>query len=220
MSLAIFDLDNTLLGGDSDHSWGEFLVEQGLVDADHFRQQNNHFYEQYKAGTLNIFEFLAFALEPLTRFTNAQLSTLHAQFMREKIAPLYLPKAEALIQHHKDQGDDLLVITATNRFVTAPIATALGIDELLATDPEIVDGRYTGKVSGTPCFQEGKVKRLQTWMQDYQGTLQGSYFYSDSINDLPLLKLVDNPVAVDPDDRLKQHAESAGWKVISLRNQA
>ncbi len=218
MSLAIFDLDNTLLGGDSDHSWGEFLVEQKLVDPDIFRSKNDQFYKQYKDGTLDIIEFLAFALEPLSRFSMAELDRLHAQFMREKIAPILLPKAQRLLDKHRDQGDDLLIITATNRFVTAPIAKALGINDLLATDPEVVDGRYTGQVAGTPCFQDGKVIRLREWLKHYPGDMQGSYFYSDSINDLPLLELVKNPVAVDPDERLFDHAQKAGWQIISLRD--
>lgn len=218
MSLAIFDLDNTLLGGDSDHSWGEFLVQQQLVDGKLFKAKNDYFYQQYQAGTLDIFEFLAFALQPLTRFDQNQLAALHKQFMDEKIKPLFLPKAHALIEQHRTQGDDLLIITATNRFVTGPIAAALGIENLLATDPELVDGRYTGKVTGTPCFQDGKVTRLQQWLTGYEGDLSNSYFYSDSINDLPLLKLVDNPVAVDPDERLRHHAQQAGWPVISLRD--
>ncbi len=217
MSLAIFDLDNTLLGGDSDYLWGRFLCEQGIVDADHYERENQRFYDEYKAGTLDIFEFLAFSLAPLAEHDNAQLAAWHEQFMREKIAPIMLPKAADLLQKHRDAGDYLLIITATNRFVTAPIAEALGVDELLATDPEVVDGRYTGKVEGTPCFQHGKVERLEAWLRGNGRNLADSWFYSDSHNDLPLLEMVTHPVAVDADETLTDHAEARGWPLISLR---
>ena len=217
MSLAIFDLDNTLLNGDSDHAWGEFLCERGIVDSEAYSQANDYFYQQYKAGTLDIFEFLEFALKPLAEIEPAQLQQLHDQFMAEKIQPMMLDKAATLLKKHRDQGDYLLIITATNRFVTGPIAAALGVDDTLATDPEQVDGRYTGKVAGIPCFQDGKVERLNSWLKDTNHNLENSYFYSDSINDKPLLDLVTNPVAVDPDELLKQAAEENGWPIISLR---
>ena len=217
MSLAIFDLDNTLLADDSDYLWGRFLVELGVVDADWYESENQRFYDAYNAGNLDIFEFLAFSLKPLAEHDMATLQTWHAQFMHDMIKPLILPRAQALVDEHRDKGDTLLIITATNRFVTEPIAAAFGIDNLLATDPEMIDGRYTGKVAGTPCFQEGKVTRLQDWLQNTHYTLDGSYFYSDSRNDLPLLKMVSHPITVDADEALTAHATQAGWQQISLR---
>lgn len=218
MSLAIFDLDNTLIGGDSDWSWGQFLVEQGVVDGEEYTQKNQYFYDQYKAGTLDIFEFLAFALKPLASHPRAQLLTMRDQFMEEKIRPLLLPKAFELIDEHRQAGRTLMIITATNRFVTEPIAAELGIAHLLATEPELIDGEYSGRVSGTPCFQGGKVERLHKWLHIQGESLVGSWFYSDSHNDLPLLEQVDNPVAVDADETLRAHAEQAGWPLISLRS--
>lgn len=217
MSLAIFDLDNTLIGGDSDHAWGEFLVEEGIVDAASHTRANNQFYQDYTQGTLDIQAYLRFALAPLRQFSMAQLDTLHQRFYAKKIVPLLLPKAAELIDEHRQHGDRLLVITATNRFITDPIVRSLGIDALLASEAEIVDGRYTGQPTGTPCFQDGKVTRLEQWLRDQGEPLAGSYFYSDSANDIPLLSRVDNPVAVDPDDRLRLYADQHGWPVISLR---
>ncbi len=217
MALAIFDLDNTLLGGDSDYLWGRFLVEQGIVDGDKYERENQRFYDEYKAGTLDIFEFLRFSLRPLTEHDNETLAAWHRQFMREKIEPIMLPKAHELLKRHREQGDYLLIITATNRFVTEPIGEAFGVDDMLATDPEIRDGRYTGEVAGTPCFQQGKVTRLNQWLEQTGRNLQGSWFYSDSHNDLPLLELVENPVAVDADETLSAHAEQKGWQQLSLR---
>ncbi|WP_373082784.1 HAD family hydrolase [Zhongshania sp.] len=217
MALAIFDLDNTLLGGDSDHAWGEFLVNEGIVDGNEFKQQNDEFYRQYQQGNLDIQAYLRFSLAPLSRYSAAELNVLHDTFMRKYIAPLRLPKADALIQQHREAGDFLMIITATNSFVTGPIAAALGINTLLASEGEIIDGRYTGKPSGIPCFQEGKVTRLNSWLKDNKQSLDGSYFYSDSHNDIPLLNVVAKPVAVDPDDKLREYAEKAGWPVISLR---
>ena len=217
MTLAIFDLDNTLIAGDSDHSWGEFLVRKALVDGDTFRRANDQFYQDYQDGSLDIHAYLAFALAPLTRHTLDELAQLHNEFMAAHIEPLILPKALALLQKHKDQGHQLLIITATNGFVTRPIAARLGVEEILASDPEIMNGRYTGKCIGTPCFQDGKVTRLQEWLSSSGESLEGSYFYSDSINDLPLLERVSHPVAVDPDSRLRAIAEARGWKIMSLR---
>ena len=218
MSLAIFDLDHTLLDGDSDHAWGEFLVRHKIVDPEFYRRQNDHFYELYKQSRLDIMEYLQFALEPLTRFNLKELELLHRQFMHEFIAPMRQPKADALLKKHRDQGDFLLIITATNRFVTAPIARALGVDDLLATDPEIADNRYTGRVKGVPCYREGKVERLHQWLRDTDHTLEDSYFYSDSINDLPLLEEVTHPFAVDADARLRAEAEQRNWPIISLKD--
>lgn len=217
MSLAIFDLDNTLLGGDSDHAWGQFLVEQGIVDGESYQQANDYFLQQYQQGGLNINEFLEFALKPLSQHSKQQLDQWHQQFMRQAIAPMRLPKADKLLQHHRQRGDFLLIITATNEFVTGPIAKSLGVDHLIATTPEFLNGAYTGRVDGTPCFQQGKVVRLQQWLQHTGQTLRGSYFYSDSHNDLPLLELVDHPVAVDADPTLASEAKQRGWPEISLR---
>jgi len=217
LSLAIFDLDNTLLADDSDYLWGCFLVKLGVVDAQLYESENQRFYDAYKAGTLDIFEFLHFSLKPLSEHELPTLQAWHAQFMEEVIRPLMLPKAQALVNKHRDNGDTLLIITATNRFVTQPIASAYGIEHLLATDPEIVDGRYTGKVAGTPCFQEGKVTRLHEWLKTNQHSLDGSFFYSDSQNDLPLLNLVTYPIAVDADEILSAQATENNWQQISLR---
>lgn len=218
MRLAIFDLDNTLIAGDSDHSWGEFLVQKNLVDAEVYRQANDRFYQDYKAGTLDIHEYLRFSLAPLTQHSFEQLQAFHAEFMASMIEPMMLPKAGALLQDHRNQGDYLLIITATNGFVTRPIAQRLGVDDILATDPELLNGHYTGHSIGTPCFQAGKVVRLHEWLRDKDFSLDDAYFYSDSINDLPLLEQVPNPVAVDPDERLAAIAQERRWKVISLRN--
>jgi HAD superfamily hydrolase (TIGR01490 family) len=216
--LAIFDLDNTLIAGDSDHSWGEFLVRKNLVDAKVYAEANDRFYEQYKAGTLDIHEYLDFSLAPLTRYSMEELATLHAEFMADYIVPMMLPKAQALLKSHRDQGDYLLIITATNGFVTRPIAQYLGVDDILASEAEIINGRYTGKSAGIPCFQGGKVTRLNEWLSERHFSLDGAFFYSDSINDLPLLEQVPHPVAVDADERLAKAAQDKGWPIISLRN--
>jgi HAD superfamily hydrolase (TIGR01490 family) len=218
MALAIFDLDNTLIAGDSDHSWGEFLVAEQLVDAQQFQKSNDQFYADYVAGSLDIFAYLDFSLRPLAEIPMAELHRLHAKFMQQVIAPMQLPKAKALLEKHREAGDRLLIITATNRFVIEPICLSLGVTEFLSADPEIIDGRYTGKVSGTPTYKEGKVIRLQEWLEQQSETLEGSWFYSDSINDLPLLLEVDHPVTVDPCDRLKAEAEHKQWPIISLRD--
>lgn len=218
MSLAIFDLDNTLLGGDSDHAWGEFLVQRGIVGGEHYRASNDLFYRQYQNGTLDIHAYLAFALEPLTRFSQAELQALHADFMRTMIAPLRLRKADALLAEHRARGDTLLIITATNAFITRPIAAWLGVDNILATEPELRGGRYTGRITGTACFREGKVTCLHEWLAEHPFDLVAASFYSDSQNDLPLLELVGQPVAVDPDDSLRGVALARGWPVISLRD--
>lgn len=217
MALVIFDLDNTLLGGDSDYLWGEFLVENKLVDGENYQRANQNFYDQYLAGTMDIFEFLAFQLKPLAENSPADLERWRTQYLAEKIDPIILPAALALIAHHRQRGDTLLIITATNSFITAPIAKKLGIPHLIATEPEIVDGLYTGNVAGTPSYQHGKVERLQDWLSTQNQTLVGSYFYSDSHNDLPLLKMVEHPIAVDSDPKLSAIAKQQGWETISLR---
>jgi len=217
MALAIFDLDNTLLGGDSDYLWGEFLVEKNIVDAKSYQRTNQDFYDQYLAGTMDIFEFSAFQFKPLADNTINDLMQWRKQYLAEKIDPIMLPAARELIAKHRQQGDTLLIITATNQFITAPIAESLDIPHLIATEAEMIDGVYTGKVAGTPSYQQGKVIRLEKWLKEHKLTLEGSYFYSDSHNDLPLLQLVEHPVAVDADPKLQAVAEQQGWKIISLR---
>jgi HAD superfamily hydrolase (TIGR01490 family) len=217
MALALFDLDNTLLDGDSDYLWGCFLAEHGIVDAEAYESENQRFYDQYLEGSLDIHEFLRFQLKPLASHKRAQLEAWREQYLVEKIDPILLPHARALLDKHRAQGDQLLIITATNRFITEPIAKRYGVDQLLATEPEIVAGEYTGAVNGTPCFQTGKVEQLHNWLEKENQTLEGSWFYSDSHNDLPLLEQVEHPVAVDPDDKLKSHARAMGWPITSLR---
>ena len=217
MSLAIFDLDNTLISDDSDFLWGQFLVDRGIVDKDLYEEANTRFYEDYKQGKLDIVEFLHFSLAPLANNKPEQLYKWRAQFIEEIIKPIQLKPAIRLVNKHRFRGDTVMVITATNRFVTEPIVKLFGIDNLLATTPEFIEGRYTGKFNGTPCFQEGKVTLLNEWLESSSETLENSWFYSDSHNDLALLKLVDNPVAVDPDEKLGDYARQADWSIISLR---
>lgn len=218
MTLAIFDLDNTLIANDSDYLWGQFLVDKGIVDKDAYEAANKKFYEDYKQGTLDIVEFLNFSLAPLAQHEAEQLYRWRAEFIEDLIKPITLQAAHDLVEKHRRQGDTLMVITATNRFVTAPIVDLYGIEHLLATTPEFLAGRYTGRFNETPCYQQGKVTHLNNWLANSQETLADSWFYSDSHNDLPLLSLVDHPVAVDPDDILRHHAEARGWPVISLRD--
>ncbi|NQY27301.1 MAG: HAD family hydrolase [Piscirickettsiaceae bacterium] len=218
MALAIFDLDNTLLGGDSDYLWGEFLVEQNIVDTDSYQRINQDFYDQYLAGTMDIFEFSAFQFKPLADNTMADLLRWREQYLAEKIAPIILPAARELIAKHQQQGDTLLIITATNSFITAPIASQLAIPNLIATEAEMINGVYTGNVSGTPSYQQGKVTRLQEWLIVHNQTLDDSYFYSDSHNDLPLLELVGHPIVVDADAKLLAIAKQRDWKILSLRS--
>ncbi|MFC4259106.1 HAD family hydrolase [Marinobacter lacisalsi] len=218
MTLAIFDLDNTLLAGDSDHAWGEFLVDAELVDAQTHRQQNDQFYQDYLNGELDIQRYQRFALSAIAGRDPEEVAVWRQAFMDSRIKPLYQKKADRLLATHRNQGHTLMIITATNRFVTGPIAEALGIEHLIATEPEFLDGRYTGDITGVPSFQDGKVLRLRQWLKDNDATLEGAWFYSDSHNDLPLLRLVDNPVAVDPDPTLEKYAREQGWPVMSLRD--
>lgn len=217
MSLAIFDLDNTLIANDSDYLWGQFLVDEGIVNKDHYEQANAQFYQDYQQGQLNIEEYLAFSLKPLSEHEPEQLYLWRQQFIQEIIQPIILQPAQELVDKHRNQGDTLLVITATNRFVTEKIVEIYGIENLLATTPEFKHGRYTGEIVDVPCFQAGKVKILQDWLTTSAETLENSYFYSDSANDLPLLKQVTYPIAVDPDTKLRAVAEQSNWKIISLR---
>ena len=217
MTLAIFDLDNTLIGCDSDHLWGDWLVEKGIVDAEHYKETNDQFYVDYQNGSLDILAYLRFSLKVLADNDMAQLHFWREQFLAEKLDEMWLPKAAELVEKHRQQGHTLMIITATNDFVTAPLADRLGIDHLIATVAERRKERFTGDIDGTPSYREGKVSRLQAWLDDHGETLDGSYFYSDSHNDLPLLQQVDNPVAVDPDATLEREARERGWPVISLR---
>ncbi|NOT15478.1 MAG: HAD family hydrolase [Methylotenera sp.] len=219
-NLALFDLDNTLLAGDSDYNWSLFLIKQGLLDAKTHHERNEQFYQDYKNGNLNIYKFLEFQLQPLSQHSVEFLNTLHLQYMEQVIRPMMTQKAQDLVNKHKAAGDLCLVITATNSFVTKPIATAYGIEHLIGTDPEMLDGKYTGGVSGVPSFQEGKVTRIKAWLAERGQTLEDfedSYFYSDSHNDLPLMKLVTHPVAVDADATLTAYALQHGWPNVSLR---
>ncbi len=220
MNLALFDLDNTLLIGDSDFEWAQFLIEQGVLDRELFEAKNLAFYEQYKAGTLDIHEFLDFQLKPLSRHARKVLAGWHEEFMRRKVRGMIGSAARELVARHRAAGDVCVIITATNSFVTAPIAREFGVEHLIATEPEQKDGEFTGRVAGVPSFREGKITRLESWMAQ-QGwgwdSFAESWFYSDSLNDLPLLCKVKNPVAVDPDATLRAHAGQQGWRIMTLR---
>ena len=218
MSLAIFDLDNTLIADDSDHLWGMFLCEEGVVDANEYSKRNDEFFSNYLDGSLDIYAYQKFVLRPLAAMPLAKLEELRFHFISKKIDQIILKKGKDLIEEHVNNGDHPIIITATNDFVARPIATLLGIEDLLACTAELKDGSYTGEILGTPTFKEGKVSRLKEWTKQNRKNLKGAWFYSDSHNDLPLLEFVDNPVAVDPDKVLKDIASNRGWKIISLRN--
>ena len=217
MNLALFDLDNTLLAGDSDFEWAQFLIEQGVLDREVYEARNQEFFDQYKSGTLDIREFLDFQLKPLSRHPRRVLDEWHTRFMREKILPMVRTSARELVARHR--ADLRVIVTATNSFVTAPIAREFGIDNLIATEPAHVDGEFTGGVTGIPCFRDGKVRRVEEWLDARGQPLKSfaqSWFYSDSLNDLPLLERVTHPVVVDPDDTLRAHAAKHGWQIMSL----
>ena len=217
--LALFDLDNTLLSGDSDYEWAQFLIERGVLDRSEYEARNDHFLRQYKEGRLDIHEFLDFQLAPLARHSREELDRWHAEFMRSKITPIIRAKGRDLVRRHLDAGHLCAIVTSTNAFITAPIARELGLQHLLATELEMRDGKFTGKPSGTPSFRLGKVTRLAEWLGARGQTLASfaaSWFYSDSHNDLPLLERVTRPVAVDPDDVLREEAQARGWRIISL----
>jgi len=219
LELALFDLDNTLLSGDSDYEWAQFLIDKGVLERARYESENQRFYDQYKAGTLDIFEFLDFQLAPLARHARAELDRWHREFMASRIMPIIRDKGRALLRRHQDEGSLCAIITSTNAFVTGPIARELGVAHLLATEIEETGGRFTGRPRGTPCFREGKITRLNDWLEAQGRDLRGfarSWFYSDSHNDLPLLEQVTRPVAVDPDETLRQTALAHGWEVISL----
>ena len=215
--LALFDLDNTLLAGDSDHGWGQFMVSQGVVDGADYSAKNDAFYQDYVAGTLDMNAYAEFVLAPLTQYSATELSNIHQQFMTSIVIPMIAPKTQALLKQHRDAGDVLVIITATNDFITGPIADYLAIPHLIATPAECIDGRYTGKLSGSPCFKEGKIDKLNEWMAAKGYTIEGACFYSDSHNDIPLLSLVGQPMVVDPDTKLEAHALTHGWPIMSLR---
>lgn len=220
MRLALFDLDNTLLSCDSDYEWGQFLVDRGVLDRHAYEAQNRAYYDQYVAGTLDIHEYLGFALRPLAEHAAGDLDRWHADFMRSRILPAISREARALVDGHRGRGDLCAIITATNSFVTAPIAREFGVAHLIATEPEKRHGRFTGRVAGTPCFREGKITRLTEWltgMGQRTADFAERWCYSDSHNDLPLLELATHPVVVDPDERLGAEARRRGWRVISLR---
>jgi len=220
LDLAIFDLDNTLLAGDSDYQWGEFLIDIGVVERAAHASINDQFYADYKVGKLDINAFLEFQLKPLSQHPRTQLDAWHREFMQQKIAPMMTEKSRALVEQHRANGDLLVIITATNSFVTGPIATAFGIANLIGTVPEEMNGEFTGKVTGTPSFQQGKITRLNEWLAERGQGLSDfgtTWFYSDSHNDLPLMKLVDKPIAVNPDPILLAYAEDHAWPIMSLR---
>jgi HAD superfamily hydrolase (TIGR01490 family) len=214
LSLAIFDLDNTLLTGDSDHAWGQFLVEHRLVDGQYYERENDRFYKAYQDGALDIHEYLTFALSPLAHHDLPTLEQWRREFMHSKIVPMIKPTARNLVDKHRRAGDTLVIITSTMDFITQPIAQAFAIKHLIASQAEILNGRFTGNVVGTPCYRHGKVERLQAWVTEHGQSMAGSWFYSDSHNDLPLLNAVDNPVAVNPDESLRVEAQARGWPII------
>jgi HAD superfamily hydrolase (TIGR01490 family) len=220
MDLALFDLDNTLLAGDSDFEWAQYLISRGVLDREVYEARNQDFYEQYKAGTLDIHEFLDFQLKPLSRHPRRELDAWHADFMATRILPIVTARGRELVRRHQAEGALTAIVTATNSFVTAPIARVFGIAHLVATEPEQANGRFTGGVSGIPSFREGKIARVESWLgglgHDWH-SFSRSWFYSDSLNDLPLLAKVTDPVAVDPDPTLERHARERGWPIISLR---
>jgi HAD superfamily hydrolase (TIGR01490 family) len=220
MNLCLFDLDNTLLHGDSDYEWGQFLIDAGVLERDAYEAQNAAFYEQYRSGTLDIHEFLGFALRPLAEHTPGDLHRWHGEFMAKRILPMIGEPARVLVRRHLDAGELCAIVTATNSFVTRPIAEAFGIAHLVATEPESAGGRFTGRVAGMPCFREGKISRVDAWLAGLGHALRGfstSTFYSDSHNDLPLLERVTRPIAVEPDAVLTAEAKKRGWPIISLR---
>ena len=218
MPLAIFDLDNTLIGGDSDYLWGEFLCDEGIItDRESFQKMNDYFYHQYEIGELDIYAWAEFSFKVLSEHSFDKLNQLRKDFMETKIRPIFLEKAQNCIDNHKKNGDSVLVITASNTFVTKPVVEMYGIEHLLATEPEFVSGRFTGKVSGIPCFQSGKIDNLMPWLEKNNENLIGSYFYSDSHNDLPLLELVDNPVVINGDPILIAAANENGWTNLDWR---
>ena len=219
MKLALFDLDHTLLPIDSDYTWSKFLMDIGILDEAAYEKRNVYFYEQYKAGTLDIAEFLDFQLRPLAQNSRQQLDAWHEQFMSKVITPEIKPAALQLVEQHRQEGAMCAIVTATNRFITEPIANVFGVDARIATEPEHINGEFTGKVTGTPSFREGKITRTEEWLQSMNkdwNSFESVHFYSDSSNDLPLMERVSHPVATNPDDKLAQLATERGWPILRL----
>ncbi len=217
MALAIFDLDHTLINGDSDYLWGEYMVANKIVDADVYQRENKAFLDDYLRGDLDNETYLKFALKPLTQYPIDRLHAWRSDYVSHWIKPIVAKGTQALLDKHRAQGDELIIISATNLFITAPIAELLGIDQILSTEPEIIDNQYTGRYLGTPTFKEGKVTVLNKWLKNSNHSLSNSYFYSDSINDLPLLQQVKEAVVVDGAELLVDEANRRKWKCVSLR---
>ncbi|MEM7401815.1 MAG: HAD family hydrolase [Pseudomonadota bacterium] len=216
MALALFDLDETLISGDSDYEWGAHLVSIGKVDREYYANENERFYQEYLDGTLDVFAFLHFALRPLAENPYQELCQWRDEYIEQRIKPIIKPKAIELVNRHRDAGDHLVIVTATNEFITEPTKDMFGMHDLIATKPEMKGGKFTGNVKGTPSFGPGKVTRLKEWLEDNDHSLEGSFFYSDSRNDIPLLELVTNPVAVDADEKLAEHAIKNNWQQLKL----
>jgi HAD superfamily hydrolase (TIGR01490 family) len=220
LNLAIFDLDNTLLNGDSDYNWSLFLIKKGILDQSIYEQQNEEFFKDYQTGSLDIDAYAEFQFKPLRENERFFLNDLRDEYVATIIRPMITEKAKDLVNEHRSQGDQLLIITATNSFITKPIAALFGIEELIGTDLEEINNQFTGKIKGVASFQEGKVTRLNQWLDDKHLTLaqfDKTFFYSDSKNDLPLLKIVSHPVAVNPDATLNAEAKKNNWPIMSLR---
>jgi len=217
LALALFDLDETLLAGDSDYLWGQHLVQQGAVDGELYERTNREFYEQYKQGNLDIYEFSRFAFKPLSEHPLETLKQWRAEFVEAKIKPIMTDKGIATLEKHRTAGDHLIIITSTNNFITQPIAELYNVHQLIATQPQMVDGKYTGELD-VPCFAHHKIDRLNEWLDSCGLNLQGSYGYSDSHNDIPLLDAVNHAYAVDPDDKLRDYAKDKHWNIVSFRD--
>ncbi len=218
MALAIFDLDHTLLNGDSDYLWGEYMVANQVVDKAEYQRINKAFLRDYQRGQLDNDSYLQFALKPLTQHPVEKLYNWRSDYVENWIKPIIATGTENLLNKHREQGDTLIIVSATNLFITEPIAELLGISYILSTEPEIVDHQYTGRYLGIPTYKEGKVIVLKAWLEDREHSLDDSYFYSDSINDLPLLEQVSIPVAVNPDNNLRSIAKNRGWEILDLRS--
>lgn len=217
VKLALFDLDHTLLDGDSDSLWGRYLVRQGVVDSDEYRREGARYMAEYRAGKLDIHQFLAFGLRPLRDNTPERLAAWRAAFLQDSVLPRIPAASRALLARHRGLGHTLVIITATNGFITAPIAAELGVDALIATEPEKDGARFTGRVAGVPCFREGKVQKLDAWLAASRSKPDETWFYSDSHNDLPLLERVDHPIAVNPDEVLSRTALERSWPTLRLK---
>lgn len=219
MQIAFFDLDNTLLANDSDVAWGQFVVDEGWVDREQHARDSAAFHAQYETGELDIYAFQRFTLSPLFGHPWPVLDTARERFVDSHIEPMVAPWAQSLLRYHAAAGHTLAIVTATNRFIAEPIAKRLGVETLIATEPEFINGGYTGEIIGAPAYRDGKIERVRHMLENGSDPVEQTYFYSDSHNDLPLLRHVDIPVAVDPDTILEAEARTAGWPIISLRGQ-